>query len=151
MSSVYIYLSICLGILTSALQIFCARYSLCCRGLFWPQLTRCRSTSLSSHDYQKGLLSVEPDSFAAPWTVVRQTSLSIGFPRQEYWGRLPFPSPGDLPVPTQGSSLQLQVNTFISEPSGKPKKVSRHSQMSSEQQITALGKLNIQNYPFINR
>ena len=22
---------------------------------------------------------------------------SVGFPRQEYWSRLPFPSPGDLP------------------------------------------------------
>ena len=25
--------------------------------------------------------------------------LSIGFPRQEYWSGLPFPSPGDLPDP----------------------------------------------------
>ena len=23
----------------------------------------------------------------------------MGFPRQEYWSRLPFPSPGDLPDP----------------------------------------------------
>ena len=23
--------------------------------------------------------------------------LSVGFPRQEYWRGLPFPSPGDLP------------------------------------------------------
>ena len=29
-----------------------------------------------------------------PWTVARQASLSMGFPRQEYWSRLPFPSPG---------------------------------------------------------
>ena len=35
------------------------------------------------------------DSFAIPWTVVRQASLSMGFPRQEYWNGLPFPSPGD--------------------------------------------------------
>ena len=26
-------------------------------------------------------------------------SLSMGFPRQEYWRGLPFPSPGDLPDP----------------------------------------------------
>ena len=26
-------------------------------------------------------------------------SLSMGFPRQEYWSRLPLPSPGDLPDP----------------------------------------------------
>ena len=35
--------------------------------------------------------------FATPWTVARQAPLSMGFSRQEYWSRLPFPSPGDLP------------------------------------------------------
>ena len=35
--------------------------------------------------------------FAAQWTVARQAPLSMGFSRQEYWGGLPFPSPGDLP------------------------------------------------------
>ena len=29
-----------------------------------------------------------------PWTVVHQAPLSMGFPRQEYWSGLPFPSPG---------------------------------------------------------
>ena len=33
------------------------------------------------------------------WTVVHQASLSTGFPRQEYWSWLPFPSPGCLPDP----------------------------------------------------
>ena len=28
-----------------------------------------------------------------------QAPLSMGFPRQEYWRRLPFPSPGVLPDP----------------------------------------------------
>ena len=32
------------------------------------------------------------------WTVAHQT-LSMGFPRQEDWSGLPFPSPGDLPDP----------------------------------------------------
>ena len=32
-------------------------------------------------------------------TVVHQAPLSIGFPSQEYWSGLPFPSPGDLPNP----------------------------------------------------
>ena len=42
----------------------------------------------------------------ALWTVVCQVPLSMGFPRQEYWSELPFPSPGDLcdpgiePVPS---------------------------------------------------
>ena len=34
-----------------------------------------------------------------PWTVARQAPPSMGFPREEYWGGLPFPSPGDLPDP----------------------------------------------------
>ena len=35
--------------------------------------------------------------FATPWTVAHQAPLSMEFSRQEYWSRLPFPSPGDLP------------------------------------------------------
>ena len=35
--------------------------------------------------------------FAAPWTVACLARLSMGFPRQEYWSGLPFPSPRDLP------------------------------------------------------
>ena len=35
----------------------------------------------------------------ALWAVVRQAPLSMGLSRQEYWGGLPFPSPGDLPNP----------------------------------------------------
>ena len=31
--------------------------------------------------------------FVTPWTVARQASLSMGFPRQEYWSGLPFSSP----------------------------------------------------------
>ena len=37
--------------------------------------------------------------FATPRTEALQTSLSMGFLRQEYWSGLPFPSPGDLPNP----------------------------------------------------
>ena len=36
---------------------------------------------------------------ATSWTVAPQAPLSMGFPRGEYWSRLPFPSPGDLPDP----------------------------------------------------
>ena len=31
--------------------------------------------------------------FATPWTVAHQAPLFMGFPRQEYWSGLPFPSP----------------------------------------------------------
>ena len=37
--------------------------------------------------------------FVTPWTVAYQASQSMGFSRQEYWSRLPFPPPGDLPNP----------------------------------------------------
>ena len=33
------------------------------------------------------------------WTVAHQAPLSVGFSRQEYWSRQPFPPPGDLPDP----------------------------------------------------
>ena len=36
-------------------------------------------------------------TLATPKTVARQAPLSMGFPRQEYSGELPFPSPGHLP------------------------------------------------------
>ena len=37
--------------------------------------------------------------FAIPWTVGYQLPPSMEFSRQEYWGELPFLSPGDLPNP----------------------------------------------------
>ena len=37
--------------------------------------------------------------FATPWTVARQSPLSLGFPRQGYWSGLPFPPSGNLPDP----------------------------------------------------
>ena len=43
-----------------------------------------------------------------------------GFSRQEYWSRLPFPSPENLPDP--GIELQsptLQADALTSEPPGK--------------------------------
>ena len=35
--------------------------------------------------------------FVTPWTVAHQAPLSTEFSRQEYWSRLSFPPPGDLP------------------------------------------------------
>ena len=34
--------------------------------------------------------------FVTPWTVTYHAPPSMGFSRQEYWSRLPFPSPGDI-------------------------------------------------------
>ena len=54
------------------------------------------------------------------WTVAQQAPVSMGFPRQEYWSGLPFPSPGDLPDPgIEPVSPVLQANFLPTEPSGK--------------------------------
>ena len=59
--------------------------------------------------------------FATPWTVAHQAPPSMGFSRQEYWSRLPFPSPGDLPNPgIKPGSPALQADALTSEPPGKP-------------------------------
>ena len=47
--------------------------------------------------------------------------LSRGFPRQEYWSGLPFPSSGDLPDPEiKPMSPALAGGFFTNEPPGKP-------------------------------
>ena len=56
-------------------------------------------------------------TLVTPWTVARQAPLSMGFPRQEYWSGLPFPSPGDLPDPaTEPGSPALQANSLLRLP-----------------------------------
>ena len=50
------------------------------------------------------------------WTVAHQAPLSKEFPRQENWGGLPFPSPGDLADPgIQPGSPALQADSLRSE------------------------------------
>ena len=45
----------------------------------------------------------------------------MGFPRQEYWNGLPFPSPADLPNSgIRPTSLVLAGGFFSTEPPGKP-------------------------------
>ena len=51
-----------------------------------------------------------------------RASLSMGFPRQEYWSGLPFPSPGDLPNPgIEPMSHALAGGFFTTELPGKPR------------------------------
>ena len=62
-------------------------------------------------------------SFVTPWTVAHQASLSMGFPRQEFWSGLPFPYPGDLPdLGIKPASPALEGGFFTTEPPGKPSK-----------------------------
>ena len=45
----------------------------------------------------------------------------MGFSREEYWSRLPFPSPGDLPDPgIEPRSPTLLADALLTEPPGKP-------------------------------
>ena len=46
-----------------------------------------------------------------------QVPLPMGFPRQKYWSRLPFPSRGDLPNPgIEPGSPALEADALTSEP-----------------------------------
>ena len=60
------------------------------------------------------------NSFVTLWILAHQAPLAMGFPRQEYWGGLPFPYPGDLPNP--GTYISRLVGRFFTtEPPGKLK------------------------------
>ena len=62
--------------------------------------------------------------FGTLWPVSRQPPLFMGFSRQEYWGGLPFPSPGDLPDPgIEPGSPTFQADALTSESPGKPIKL----------------------------
>ena len=65
--------------------------------------------------------------FVTPWTVAHQAPLSMEFSRQEYWSRLPFPPPGNIPEsgiepmsPASLSSPALAGGFFTTKPLGKP-------------------------------
>ena len=54
--------------------------------------------------------------FGTPWTVNLQAPLSMGFPWQEYWGGLPFSSPGDIRDPEiKPASPALEGGFFTAE------------------------------------
>ena len=58
--------------------------------------------------------------FVIPWTVALQAPLPMGFPRQEYWRGLPFPSPADLPHSgTEPTSPTLAGRVFTTVLPGK--------------------------------
>ena len=60
-----------------------------------------------------------------PWTIANQVPLSMGFLRQEYWSRLPFTPPGDLPDPgIKPASPALQADSLPAESFIRKSKVS---------------------------
>ena len=60
-------------------------------------------------------------TLVTPWTIACQSPLFMEFPRQEYWTRFRFPSPGDLSDPgIKPRSPTLQADSLPTEPPGKP-------------------------------
>ena len=83
-------------------------------------------TAESEEELKSLLMKVKEESgrgeAVTPGTVAHRAPLSVGFPRQQYWSELPFPSPGDFPNPgTEPRSPALQADSLLSEPPGKPK------------------------------
>ena len=70
-----------------------------------------------------GLVAKLCPTLATPRIVAHWIPLSMGFSRQEYWSRLPFPSPGDLSdqgiEPRSPMSPALQPDSLPAEPLGK--------------------------------
>ena len=69
----------------------------------------------------KVLVTQSCPTLCHPMDCTHQAPLSMGFSRQEYWSREPFPSPGALPESgIESGSPALQADSLLSEPPGKP-------------------------------
>ena len=100
------------------------------------------------------MASVMSDS-VTPWTVAHQAALSTGFSKQEYWSRLPFPPPGDLP--DQGPNpcllclLHRQAGSLSLVPPGKPLRSDTLGQNpgSATSQLCDSGQLHVSGLSFL--
>ena len=63
--------------------------------------------------YGGGLVPKSCLTLAIPWTVVHKAPLSLGFPRQECWSGLPFPSLGIFPTGIKPRSPTLRQVSCI--------------------------------------
>ena len=86
--------------------------------------------------------------FATPWAVAYQNSPSVGFPRQESWSGVPFPSPGNLPDPgIKPRSPTLLADALLSEPPGKSNNCEQYQKwvlpVLTELKLKAWGKVHI--------
>ena len=76
----------------------------------------------ASHPAAAGLATQSCLTLATLLAAAHPAPLSTGLSRQEHWGALPFPSPGDLPDPgIQPGSPALQADSLLTELRGKPK------------------------------
>ena len=78
----------------------------------------------ANHCYALSAVHSWVQLLVTPWSVSRQAPLSLEYPKQEYWSRLPFSTPGDLPnpgiEPTSVVSSVLADRFFNIVPLGKP-------------------------------
>ena len=62
--------------------------------------------------------------FVTLWTIARQVPVTVEFSSQEYWSRLPFPPPGNLPdlriISASLMSPALAGGFLTTEVPGKP-------------------------------
>ena len=84
--------------------------------------TQCNSPSSALNTVvESGLVTKLCLTPVTPRTIASQTPLSMGFPRQEYWSRLPFLSPEDLPDPgIEPRSPAVQADSLPTELRGNP-------------------------------
>ena len=72
-------------------------------------------------EYGGGLVAKLCLTLVTLWTIALRVLLSMGFSRQEYWSRLLFPFPGDLPNPgIEPGCPALQADSLPTELQGKP-------------------------------
>ena len=55
------------------------------------------------------------DSFVTSRTIALKASLSMTFPRQEFWSRLPFPSLGDFPCLGDQAQVSCIIGKFFTK------------------------------------
>ena len=85
---------------------------------------------MHSHDINKQQVKSESEVAPSTPTVVHQAPLSMGFYRQGYWSELPFPSPGDLPVPgIEPGFPALHAVSLLPERPGNPIRFSQNVKM----------------------
>ena len=91
------------SILTSV-RVFSNELALCIKQLkYW---------SFSFSNSGGGFVTKSCLALVTPWSVACQAPVYMGFSRQEYWSRLPFPSPEDLPAPgMKPGSRALQADS----------------------------------------
>ena len=85
---------------------------------------------------------------SCPLTVACQASLSMEFSRQEYWNRLPFPTPRDLSNPRINLHLlrllHWQADSFTTAPPGKPLDAARRVLMGTVGSGIEVGRKHVQ-------